>query len=90
MDAKYELADLDKIVREIEHLSGMEKPALLKLLKKYSSLFDGSLGLWQGTEYNIELQSGVKPYHACAYPITRIHKDALRLEVDRLVKEGVL
>ena len=38
----------------------------------------------------MELQPGVKPYHARAYPIAIIHDQTLRTEVERLCSIGVL
>ena len=61
-----------------------------KLLEEYTEFFDGSLGQWKDTYYDIELQPGAQPYHARAFPIPRIHEKALRLEVERLIKEGML
>ena len=60
------------------------------LLTKYESLFDGTLGFWNHEEYDIELQPGVKPYHARAYPIPKIHEQTLHTEVERLCSIGVL
>ena len=48
------------------------------------------LGFWNHEEYDIELQPGVKPYHARAHPIPKIHEQALRTEVERLCSIGVL
>ena len=53
-------------------------------------MFDGTLGTYTGSDYKIELQEGVKPYHAKPFPIPRIHEETLRKEVDRLVEIGVL
>jgi hypothetical protein len=90
LDAKYEPANLEEIVADHTHLSEEEKEGLLSLLKKYESLFDGSLGTWKGEDYNIELRSDATPYHARAFPIPRIHEQTLRHEVDRLCEIGVL
>jgi RNase H-like domain found in reverse transcriptase/Reverse transcriptase (RNA-dependent DNA polymerase)/Integrase zinc binding domain len=90
LDAKYEPADLNKIVKECIHLSKKEQSELFYLLKKYSCLFDGSLGTWKDEEYNIELKPDAKPYHARAFPIPRIHEATLKLEVRRLCELGVL
>jgi hypothetical protein len=38
----------------------------------------------------LELKEGVKPYHAKAFPVPRVHCDTLRKEVERLCKVGVL
>ena len=45
---------------------------------------------WKGEEYNIELKPDAKPYHARAFPVTRIHMQTLKTEVERLCKIGVL
>ncbi len=45
LDAKYQKADLQSIVRDsCKHLSADQQKKLLQLLKKYESLFDGTLG----------------------------------------------
>jgi hypothetical protein len=44
LDAKYEKADLQKIVDKIKTLNEQQRQKLLKLLQKYEILFDGTLG----------------------------------------------
>jgi hypothetical protein len=45
LNAKYKKADLQSIVRDnCKHLSADQKKKLLQLLKKYESLFGGTLG----------------------------------------------
>ena len=44
LDAKYKKADLEEICRAQTHLSKVEQGALLSLLLKYESAFDGVLG----------------------------------------------
>jgi hypothetical protein len=47
LDAKYKKADLQAIVRDnCKHLSTNQQKKLLQLLKKYESLFDGTLSDW--------------------------------------------
>jgi hypothetical protein len=47
LDAKYKKADFQAIVRDnCKHLSTNQQKKLLQLLKKYKSLFDGTLGDW--------------------------------------------
>jgi hypothetical protein len=55
LDAKYEPANLNEIVKECIHLTPDEQSQLKSLLTKYESLFDGSLGTWIGDDYDIEL-----------------------------------
>ena len=90
LDAKYEKADLQEIARDAKHLSASEQAKLHALLTKYQDLFDGSLGKWKMDAYEIELLPDAKPYHARAYPIPQVHTATLKMEVDRLVKAGVL
>ena len=90
LDSKYEKADLDKIVNESQGLDDVQKPMLLKLLRKYESLFDGTLGRWKTTPVQIELRRNAKPVNARWYPVPRINKRTFKTELMRLVKIGVL
>ena len=90
LDAKYEPAGLTEIASSCTHLTPDERDKLYALLKKYESLFDGSLGHWRGEQYKIEVKKGAQPYHARSYPIPKAYEQTLRMEVDRLVREGVL
>jgi hypothetical protein len=48
LDAKYSKADLQLVVRDnCKHPSADHQKKLLQLLKKYESLFDGTLGDWK-------------------------------------------
>ena len=53
LDTKYERANLYLLVRDATYLSEYEQNTLLKLLKKYESLFDGTLDKWIGRPYNV-------------------------------------
>ncbi len=90
LDAKYEKADLALITKSCTHLKEEEQKKLHQLLSKYEDLFDGTLGHWKNSEYEIELKENVKPHHSCAYSIPKIHERTLRYEVERLVQVGVL
>jgi hypothetical protein len=90
LDAKYAPANIDELTTKCTYLTLQQQEDLNFLLKKYESLFDGSLGTWKGESYDIELRSDATPYHARAFPIPRIHEQTLRHEVDRLCQIGVL
>ena len=90
LDAKYEKADLAEVAAQATHLTQSERTRLHEFLKKYEDLFDGTLGKWNMGAYEIELQPDATPYHARAFPIPHIHTATLKLEVERLVKAGVL
>ncbi len=53
-------------------------------------MFDGTLGLWKDELVKIELKEGATPYHARSYTVPKAYEQTLRLEVERLVKIGVL
>ena len=90
LDAKYEAANLPKVVDECSHLTKSQKQQLLKLLQKFESLFDGPLGTWQGEEIHIDLREGAQPYHAKPFPIPKAYEQQLKAEVQRLCNIGVL
>ena len=85
----YKKADLPSLVVSQSKLYGKQQEQSLVLLEKYASLFDGTLGTFKDTAYDIELKEGVKPYHGRPYPIPKIHEQAFRLEVEGLVKNRV-
>jgi hypothetical protein len=90
LDNDYQRASLEDVAKAQEHLTDDEQQKLLSLLLKYEPLFDGTLGKWTQPDYKIELKEGVKPYHARAFPVPRIHQDTLKKEVERLCEVGVL
>jgi hypothetical protein len=64
LDAKYKKAEHQLIVRNnCKHLSADHQKKLLQLLKKYESLFDGTLGDWKTKPVSFQLKKGVSPYH---------------------------
>ncbi len=91
LDAKYSKADLQSVIKDnYKHLSADQQKKLLQLLKKYESLFDGTLGDWKTKPVSFQLKEGASLYHGQAFPVPKIHKDTFIKEVDRLVKLGVL
>ncbi len=56
LDAEYSKADLQSVVRDnCKHLSANQQKKLLQLLKKYESLFDGTLGDWKTKPVSFQL-----------------------------------
>jgi hypothetical protein len=75
LDAKYQKADLQSIVRNnCKHLSANQQKKLLQLLQKYELLFDGTLGGWKTKLVSFQLKEGVSPYHGQAFPV---HKSTM-------------
>ena len=90
LDAKYSKADLDEVANTTPHLSKSEKKLLKQLLKNYESLFDGTVGTWNMDRHKIELKEGAKPYHGKPYTVPKAYEQALKKEINRLVKIGIL
>ncbi len=91
LDAKYQKADLQAIVRDnCKHLSADQQKKLLQLLKKYELLFDGTLDDWKTKPVSFQLKEGVSPYHGQAFPVPKVHKETIIKEIKRLCKLGVL
>jgi hypothetical protein len=91
LDAKYQKADLQSIVKDkCKHLSANQQKKLLQLLTKYELLFDGTLGDWKTKPVSFPLKEGVSPYHGRAFPVPKVHKETIMKEVERLCQLGVL
>jgi hypothetical protein len=91
LDAQYKKADLQSIVRDnCKHLSANQQKKLLQLLKKYETLFDGTLGDWKTKPVSFQLMEGVSPNYGQAFPALKIHKDTIIKKMKRLCKLRVL
>ena len=89
LDAKYEKADLPKVVEEnCPNLTNSQKEALLKVLTRHESMFEGKLGTWDKEFVNFELKPGAKPFRGRAFPVPRIHRDTIKKELKRLIDIG--
>jgi hypothetical protein len=68
-----------------------ERQKLLKLLQKYKSLSDGTLGDWGNDgAVDLELQPGAKPHYDRPYCTHQIHRETFKMELARLCQLGVL
>ena len=90
LDAKYAPANLKEITDKLLHLTNNQKQQLYTLLNKRNQLFDGTLGLWKGSPYKIELREGAKPHHARPYGIPHAYEQTFKHEVEQLCQVGVL
>ncbi len=83
LDAKYQKADLQSIVKDnCKHLSTNQQKKLLQLRKKYELLFDSTLGGWKILPVSFQLKEGVSPDYSQAFPVPKIHKDIITKEVE--------
>ena len=71
--AKYEKADLNKVITEqCQQLIPSERESLLNILKIFEYLFDGTLGAWNTTPVDLELKYDAKPVYSRPYPVPRV------------------
>jgi succinate dehydrogenase flavin-adding protein (antitoxin of CptAB toxin-antitoxin module) len=91
LDNKYKPADLAKIAAECKTITKEQQQDLLKLLQKYETIFDGTLGTWDTKPVNLELKDpNCKPYLAKPYPVPHSQERKLKDEVERLCTDGIL
>jgi hypothetical protein len=86
LDANYEKADIDEVVKEIDNLNEEEKRLLSNVLKDFPILFGGGLGTLNVKPVHLELKEGAKPYHAKPFPIPQSLRATTMKEMDRLTE----
>ena len=87
LKANHNKANLKKTVNNLKYLNNNDKQSLIfKLFRKHEEMFDGTLYTYTGSEYKIELLDGAKQYHAKPFPISKIHKETIKTEVNRSIK----
>ncbi len=89
-DAKYGEVSTDDVVNQLTHLHNKQKQDLKVLLKDFTKLFNGTLGVYPHKKFHIDLVPGAQLKHSWPYAIPRIHLAAFKKELDRLVQIGVL
>jgi hypothetical protein len=82
--------NVDDVVEQLTHLSKSQRDYIHTVLKKFTKLFDGTLGVYLHRKFHIDVMPGAKPKHVRPYTIARIHLDPFKKELDHLVRIGVL
>jgi hypothetical protein len=59
-------------------------------LNKYKHLFDGLLEDWKTDPVDLRLKSGEIPFQLSPFPVSKIHEETLKKEINRLCDLGVL
>ena len=91
VDVKYSPANLEEEVKKADLLNKQEQQELLKLLKKFEPLFDGTLGDWKTKPVDLKLKDpGSKPVYQKPYPVPKSKEQKLKQECNRLVGLGIL
>ena len=90
LDAKYEKVNVEDVAKQLTHLSKLQRDDVHAILKKFTKLFDGTLGVYPHRKFHIDVMPGAKPKHVRPYAIARIHLEPFKKELDHLVRIGVL
>ena len=85
LDSTYVNSDLKQVVDNTTHLNAAERTQLIRILKYFEDLFDGTLGDWYTDPVDLELNPGSKPFNSKYYPVPRINKEAFCKELKLLV-----
>jgi hypothetical protein len=85
LNAKYGEVSTDDVVDQLTHLNEKQKQDLKVLLKNFTKLFNGTLGVYPHKKFHIDLVPGARPKHSQPYAILFIHLAAFKKELDRLV-----
>lgn len=76
LDANYEAIDLDSKINAIDTLSKHQKEQLIKVLKKFPTLFSAELGTIYIESIHMEIMEGAKLKHSKPYPIPKSIKNS--------------
>ena len=91
LDAKYEKADLHKVMEtQCQLLTTTQRHDLLILLQKYKEFFDGTLGTWKIYPLDFKLKEYAKPIFSRTYPVPKVHEEIIKKGVECLVLLGIL
>ena len=91
LDAKYEKADIQAIVKDnCTHLNPKHKRLLLEVIKRFETILEGTLGDWKTKPVSLQVRPESTPYHGRAFPVPKIHQVVLKKELKRLCELGVL
>ena len=62
----------------------------MKLLHKPEELFQWTLGTWKTDPVDFKLKEGANMICSRTYPVTKVNREMLKKEVDRLVLLGTI
>jgi hypothetical protein len=90
IDAKYDKVDTGKIEQSQTHLTPTQQEDLARLLSKYDTLFDGTLGRYPHRKLHLDLKEGAIPVHHKAFSVAHTHTEVFKKEREHLCRIHVL
>jgi len=73
LDAKYEKVDVHDVATNQIHLTTVQQQELEHVLAKYTSLSDGTLGVYPHKKFSIEIKDNAVPKHSRLYSVPHVH-----------------
>ena len=84
-------AEMQKALEEAKHLTYAEKLKLGKVLNRHKDVFDGSLGMFAGGDYHVNLKDDTpRSTQKRCFPVAKCHEKKFKTELNRLVKLKVI
>ena len=74
LPSKYGKVETDQVADQQQHLKPDQITDLKHILGKYTTLFNGELGIYIKKKVHLQLHDEVQPFHGKAYPVPFIHK----------------
>jgi hypothetical protein len=80
LDAKYEEVSTDDVVNQLTHLNDKQKLDLKVLLKEFTKLFNGTLGVYPHKKFHIDLVPDARPRQRQPYAVPHINLVAFKMK----------
>jgi hypothetical protein len=77
-------------VKGLTQLNAHHKADLLQVLQENKKMFNGTLGVYPHKKICIDIDPNAKPVHSRSYSLPQIHLKTFKMELNHLVKIGVL
>eukprot|EP00957_Ditylum_brightwellii_P143126 10905577-Ditylum_brightwellii.AAC.1 len=90
LSAKDEFINVIGVVNRQDHLTQIQKNALLSVLPKHQQMFDDTLGRYPHKKCHININPEAKSVYSRPYSIPHIYLSTFKGELEHLVKFGVL
>ena len=90
LDVIYAKADLEQVAYNATHINAEDIAQLLRILRDFGDLFDGTLGDWDTETVDLNLKTNYKPFNFKYYLVPMTNKENFHNELEHLVNIVVL
>ena len=86
LDANYKAIDLDANINTMNLLSEHQKAQLIKILKKFPTLFSRELGTIDIKPIHLEIKDCAKPKSPKPYPVPKVFEKLIKKDMQDSVE----